>query len=228
MRIARLITVAILALGLASEGQAVTVGMRDTFETGPELWRTASLLGTVADNGPSAPGSSALLMDADGFGALGRLVGRNESQWTGDFSGAGVTAISLDLNNTGATDLTIRLSFRGSTIASDTYTTDGFSLAAGSGWQTAVFDVRASGLDDVLGNDAASALTNIAEMRIVHSPNGGFGGSLNSDGGVPDVVATLHVDNITAIPEPSTALLLVGGLLGLAAARSDPQQAPRR
>jgi len=228
MRIAELITVAVLAFGLASQGQAATVGMRDTFETGPELWRTADLLGTVADNGPSAPGSSALLMEADGSGTLGRLVGRNQDQWTGDFSGNGVTAISLDLNNTGPTDLTIRLSFAGSATASDTYTTDGFSLAAGSGWQTAVFSVSASGLDDVLGNDAASALTNIVEMRIVHSPDGGFGGPFNSDGGVPDVVATLRVDNITAIPEPSTALLLAAGLLGLAATRSDPRQAPRR
>ena len=82
-----------------------------------------------------------------------------------DFTTAGVTAISVDLNNTGATDPTIRLSFQG---------------------------------PGALGSDPAAALAAVSELRIVHSPAGGFGGGFASDGGVPLVNGVLRVDNITS------------------------------
>jgi hypothetical protein len=61
----------------------------------------------------------------------------------------------------------------------------------------------------------AGALGDVNELRLFHNPAPAFGGP---GVGAPPVTAVLGVDNIQAVPEPSTLALLGAGLLAAAGA----------
>jgi hypothetical protein len=83
----------------------------------------------------------------------------------------------------------------------------GFSLAAGSSWQTAHFSIAAFDVTRVAGTDSyATTFGTVGEMRLLDNPSLDFHG-------VP-IVATLLVDNVTAVPEPA-ATGLVFALIGI-------------
>jgi hypothetical protein len=92
----------------------------------------------------------------------------------------------------------------------DAISTAPIVLPSGSGWTNVVFPTTAAALSSINGS-AATALAALTELRILHSLNGAFPGEI--------ILAQIGVDNIVAIPEPSTALLLGVGLVALAARR---------
>jgi hypothetical protein len=74
------------------------------------------------------------------------------------------------------------------------------------------FPIRAADLTAEMGS-VVNALSTATWIRIFHNPAPGFG---EAGIGPPPIVATLGVDNITAVaavPEPATALLTAGGFL---------------
>jgi hypothetical protein len=164
----------------------------------------------VPDGGPAGPGDNYLALTAvGGMGAGSRLVAINETQWAGDWASAGVTFIEMDLLNLSATDLSIRLFLEnpmgGPPI--DTAVTDAVLLPSGQGWVHVSFAVSASALT-VLTGDADTLLSNVTALRIFHGPDAEFP--------PPTVVTQLGVDNISALPEPTAALLIVPALVALA------------
>ena len=175
--------------------------------------------------GPGGATDPYLSLTSTGLaGPQSRLTAINTTEFTGDYTAAGVSAISMDLRNFGTNDLFIRLllldfdAITGVPI-NGALTTAPVFLPSGSGWQNAAFDVTAAGLTLLFpGGTAADLLANVDELRIFHNQLPEFGPN-----GIPAIAAVLGVDNIStgavAAPEPATLTLLLGGLAAAVARR---------
>lgn len=198
----------ILSTGLAS-GQ-VFLGQVDDFETDLGGWTVGtdnsphpSPPTIVPGVGPAGPTDDSMQLQSFGGVGSGRtIVVFNTDRWTGDYIGAGVNSIRMDLNNLGVDDLTLRLAFRGP--ANSWFVSDsGINLASGSGWQTVTFPISEVALVQFQGtDDYATTLGEVTELRLLHAADPDFRGD--------SVVATLLVDNITAVPEPGMAAIPLG------------------
>lgn len=199
---------------------AVTFRQVDTFQDGTTMgWFVPGPSPTPPANagsgGPGGMGDAYLLLTATGGGGPGsRLSVLNDAQWSGNYGSAGVTMITMDLNNFGPDDLYIRLlfeDFAGPGPPVNLALTDAVFLKAGSGWQKAAFLIGPAALTALSGT-SAGALASADTIRIFHNPDPDFPGP---GAGIPPVNAALGVDNITALPEPATGALLAAGLLAL-------------
>jgi len=141
----------------------------------------------IPDGGPAGAGDSFLQIKSKGGGGPGsKLTAFNITQWTGNYTAAGVTVISAHLNNLGSTNLDMRLEL--SSPGGNFVSTNGISLPAGSGWMVAVFPI---GAGDLTGS---GDLSNVNKLWLFHNPD--------PDTTRPPIVATLGVDNITAAEAP--------------------------
>jgi hypothetical protein len=191
-----------------ARGQLV-LGEVDTFETSLEGWHAGDnspAPPTIAANaGPGGSGDNAMQLTAIGGNFAGRnLVAINTSQWTGNYISQGVYAITLDFRNTGPTALTMRLAFRDPSVVSPTWfvTNLGYDLPAGSNWQNARFNLAESDVSRVQGTQSfANTFASVAEIRLLHNTALDFRGQT--------VVASLLVDNISAVPEPEMSAVVL-------------------
>jgi hypothetical protein len=198
------------SLMLPALAPAVSIGLTDDFEDGTTQNWVVGLRGAVPPfppvnvptGGPAGDGDHYLLLTsvASNFSDPGnRLVVINLTQWTGDFVGAAVNFITMDVNNLGATDLDLRIRVEdpdappSNTPTHIGVSTDAVFVPAGSGWTRVVFPISPGHLTPLKG-DVALALSNVAELRIFHSPTATFPG--------PTIDAQLGVDNITARVTP--------------------------
>jgi hypothetical protein len=196
----------------------VAVGQADTFEDGTTAGWLVGPLGaphpappmSVASGGPAGPEDNFLQLTAIGGGSAGsRLTVVNLGQWTGDYIAGGGTAIRMDLNNLGATDLALRLMLAGSGAGSPSnvaFSSAPVLLPAGGGWTSVGFPITPADPSAGLGS-VVDALAHATELRIFHNPDAAFPG--------PAVVASLGVDNISALPLPPALALLGSGLPAL-------------
>jgi hypothetical protein len=223
----RVITGVIAAIatmgGLATECRGVIIGQIDTFESGDTLnWSNGPDAPdpiNVATGGPAGDGDHFLQISASGgFGAGGKLITFNRSQWLGNYNAAGVTQLEMDLKNLDNTSpiqtLFMRIGFKQSTAGGGPsyVTTHAFSLPADGAWHHAVFGLTGATMTGLSTGalTLSQLLSNPAEMRIFSSA------SLSSDGDVTS--SRFGVDNIQAIqvvvPEPGTfSLLCIAALL---------------
>ncbi|MDX1421010.1 MAG: T9SS type A sorting domain-containing protein [Rubricoccaceae bacterium] len=173
----------------------VTNGQSDDFNDGTAMdWRNGrapSAITNVDGGGPGGPFDRYLRIISDGSGPGGKLVVFNQNQWAGDYIAAGVTTLRMDLDNQGATELTIRLWLEGP--GGRFVSTTPVILPPGSGWQAAVFSVAPGDLTPDSGaTDVNATLAAVSKLRIYHGPQPMTPG--------PNIVATLGIDNITAGP----------------------------
>jgi hypothetical protein len=213
-----------IAMSVAA-APAVTIGHVDTFEDGSTMgWVTGMMLDftplNIPDGGPAGAGDSYLQLNSTGDAGQpgGRLVVNNATvNWTGNFGG--ISAIRMDLNNFGPTDLDLRLLFEDFAglppPVNLALSTEPVSLQAGSGWVTVTFPIHPGALTAPFGT-AAAALANTDVVRIFHNPSPEFLGPMSS---IPAVEATLGIDNITAVPEPGFLALFAAGAAALALLR---------
>ncbi len=194
-----------------ADGGQISIGQVSDFQNGTtQGW----VSGPINPNSPTVllgshgPGDHALEIVATGvFGPGGRLVTFNLSEWTGDYLSADVTSILVDLNNVGNTDLDIRLAVTGT---GGSYSTDmSLFLPSGSGWTNFAFPIDVADWTSTGGFDLNATLSAVSELRILNSPTPDFRAIV--EGG------DLLVDNITAVPEPSSLALFA--VLGLAVQR---------
>jgi len=192
---------------VAAPAAAVSLGAVDSFESGADGWHVgipspAPPL-VMASGGPAGAGDAFLLLGSvGGSGPGNRLTVIAGPQWAGDYAGAGVDRISLDVNNLGATPLDLRLWLQG-TGGAGAVSAMAVNVAAGSGWTPISFALDA---DALLGQPLA-ALAGVFELRLFHSGSAGFPG--------PPIVASLGIDNVSAVPEPRSAWIWLSGLLAL-------------
>lgn len=203
---------ALLGMAILPAG-AITLGQSDGFDGGSlDGWGSgvahpAPPVG-VPGGGPGGADDGYLQITAlGGVGAGSKLVAFAGPAWSGDWLAAGVDAVGLDLNNSGPAALSLRLYVVGNGAVAITRAP--ILLPAGSGWTHGVFDLRPEALDG-----SPAALGQVFELRLYHGLAAVYPGEA--------VVATLGIDNVTAVPEPAPALLLAVGLLWLRRA------APRR
>lgn len=229
----------LLLLTLQSNtASAITVGQSDTFSDGTlQSWEMGSTLVTlehlvnIADGGPAGAGDNYLNASSHGINPDGTITGGsrltffNQAQWTGDYTAAGVTSISMDVINLGTDPLDLTLAVNGGVIDPVTGVTTGglfatttsVTLDPGSGWTTVVFSFLASdftavsGKSGETGKDINATLANVTELRIINSNTPSWNGT--------PVVATLGIDNITAVPLPAAVWMFASGLVMLGAFR---------
>ena len=203
-----------LALGLgAAAAGAVVRGATDTFEDGSSNgWASGaanpSQPSNVATGGPAGVGDNYLLTLSSGSAGIGgRLVVIAGPQWTGDYTAAGVSAIEMDLNNFGVGDLSLRLILFGA--GSDTaISSSAVVVPAGSGWVRASFSLDPAQLTGSPAQSTAGTLAAVNGLRLFHGSQAVFPGE--------NIAAALGMDNVAAVPEPASTVLLACGLLGLA------------
>ena len=195
-------------------GDVITGVTHDNFESSATDWTNGGggTAPTIVLGGPAGTGDHYLqVVSAGGLGAGSKLITFDSGEWHGSYNG--VTAIAMDLKNLGANPLSMRIALKqGLAKTSPGYaSTNSFSLPVGSGWQHVVFSLDPSALT-ALGTSPptlSALLANVAELRILSAT------APNLDGDA--IAATVGIDNITAIPEPTTLSLLVAcGLCFLA------------
>lgn len=215
-------TLAAAAMAALPAG-AVSLGQTDHFNGGLTAgWASGAANPNppvgVASGGPGGAGDGYLHIPSNGAGgAGGRLVVFSGDAWAGNYSAAGISAITMDVNNLGLTDLSLRLYFENASAAA--YSLQAISLPAGSGWTPVRFDIQPSALSGA----AAAALASALDFRLYHSPAAG------APQAAPFIAASLGIDRVSAVPEPAAAGLMALGLgLGLAAHRAGPRRQRRR
>jgi hypothetical protein len=207
---------------------SITLNHVDDFEDGTlQNWAGGSVPVNEPDGGPDGVGDAYLEIASEDF-ALGAF---NLDQWSGDYDAEMVNTVSFDLNNFGPDPLSVRVVLftpgcdAGAGACTAWTSTVATPLASGSGWVTASFSLEEADLTQVLGADSHLAtLQNVERLLIRHDD-----GAPDGPGSVPIVTATLGIDNVTALPEPTgpAGLLLGAVALGVLARRSrSPQGGP--
>lgn len=184
---------------------AIELHQSDSFDSDTAGWKIGATQGgpeIVASGGPNGADDAFLQMTSTGGTSIAsRLVFFNDTQWTGDYLGSGVQAVSVDLNNLGDTALEVRLLVESG--ASRFVSVTSGSLEPGLGWVNMVYPIQKEAWSGT--GDWDTAFQSVSRLRIFH------GDSLNFP---PDPIAgSLGVDNITAVPEVSPSVLGLCGAL---------------
>jgi hypothetical protein len=199
----------------AAHGQ-VTLGQVDDFQDGTvHGWRVGGVQhpappSNLATGGPGGAGDAFLRLTAlGGAGPGSRLSAFNTAQWAGDYGAAGVGVITMDVQNFGPEELSLRLALLDPMGGAPTNfaITAAVVVPAGSGWMSAAFAIDAASLI-VLQGTAGGALGNATELRLFHNPNADYP---SPPMGPPSVNAVVGVDNIRAVPGVGAAWVVVGG-----------------
>lgn len=162
-------------------------------------------LSNVTTGGPAGTGDNFLRVNATGSSSQGgKLVTFNrQTQWAGNYTTAGLTGVAMDLKNLGASTtsptLLMRLALQ-DTASNRFADTAVFSLPPDGQWHHHVFGLAPTDLTRAQGSGtAATALTRVFELRIIHSAGADFMGD--------QISSSFGVDNITAVPEPGTVAM---------------------
>jgi hypothetical protein len=209
--------VILAALSLTQNATANIASQIDTFQDGTtDGWFAGGLgLGqmppippqVVANGGPTGAGDKYLqITGLGGAGAGSRIVAINGTQWAGDYLDSGITGIAMDLKNFGTSGLTIRLLFEDPIMgppADEAVTTFGVVLPTNTGWTHVSFPI-APGSMTVLSGNVDTLLANTTLLRIIDSP---------TPTDAVSIAGVVGVDNIEAIPEPSTVVPILGAFV---------------
>lgn len=186
----------------ATQAFGITLGQTDDFNDGSlHNWATGDINpnphSNVADVGQGGVGDHVMnvLSNAEGGGPGAQPVVFNTAQWTGDYLAAGITAITLDINNLSAIPINPGLEVRGP--GGTLFTLTGATVPANSGWVSVSISLDPS---NFVGGNALLTLAGVTELRFREIQ----GGSTV----VPNAATSAYYDNITAAPEPASVALL--------------------
>lgn len=204
---------AVLAVAVSLLGPAVCsavgIGQIDDFEDGTtQDWQSGASNpngpANIGSGGPAGAGDNFLQLTANGSGSGGKLVAFCTNQWAGNYLTAGVNSIQMQVKNLGATNLVLRLILDNEIDAESLGTISPVNLPVGGGWTTVSFSLASGNLT---GGNYATVMGNVTTFDLAHSPS-----VISARSSSPNIVAQLGVDNITAVPEPTTTILALSAL----------------
>ena len=193
---------------------AITIGQLDDFQGGTVMgWSEGGGSPNPPfvnfNGGPGGIGDHSLQnVSAGGGGPGSSVVMFNQAQWTGDYTSAGVNKITgLMKASPGGSSLLMRIAIEGA--ASQWYaSTNAVPLPNNGLWHSVSFGLTAADLTLVGGTQPlAGVLGNVTTLRILSSTGPNWRGS--------KIPATFDVDNVLAVPEPTSAALLAASLVAL-------------
>jgi len=185
--------------------QAVTLGQIDTFTDGVQNWGAYGSRLHMSDGGPEGDGDGFLAVLAHGGTDLrGELIALSPyPRWSGNYADGVITALAMDLKNFGDMPLEMRLHCihnlgRVTSI-------NAFPIPADGQWHRTECSVQADALisdGDLLG------LLQDTRFSIRHQS-----GPPRLESGAEKIFSAFGLDNVTAVPEPISAVLLgLGGI----------------
>lgn len=206
------------ALLPASNARAVTLMQIDTFDVSILGWAGGGGASNthVPGGGPGGAADAYYSLGATGF----HLGTKNTTQWLGNYAVAGITSIEMDLNafsfldnggvngpGPGAPLIYVLLDGPGGAWTS----ANPVSLPVGGGWQHVSFGLMPGELVYLSGgtHDVDATLAGVTKLLIRHD----YVTPTPPAGHPNHVTATLGLDNIRAVPEPSGIGLLAAGAL---------------
>ena len=207
---------AVIVAGLmATDALAISTSSLDTFAATNEGWQIggAGVQPTqVSGTGPDSQ-VGYLSHFSDGSGSQGKwLMWNGQPRWQGNYTVAGVTGISLAANvSSGSSPVSMRIAFDGpgGWFASS-------SVSVGGGWNTYSFSLTQADFAHVAagGGTGTFADTMAAVTRFeVLSGTGAVGHQSRGDiVQAGNSTNTILIDNIAAVPEPSTYAMALAGL----------------
>ncbi len=191
---------------IAGSVEAVTLGQIDDFQDGTTMgWRVGCPAPfpviAVADSGPDGLGDYALVNVSTGSsGASSRMVFFNDTVWTGDLLAAGIDRVDavMKADSEGAA-LSMRVGVRG--WGNGYVSTNSVLLPNDGQWHNVSFALTPADMTSTNGTGSLdSVLANVEVFRFISSSDPQWIGDA--------VEATLYVDNVKAVPEPASLMLL--------------------
>jgi len=172
----------------------------DDFQNGTtQGWAGGDTLANVTGGQGGATDRYLRATSRGGAGPGSRLGIQNALQWTGNYTAAGVVAVRADVRNPSTADLALRVLLFGP--GGEFTSTVPVALPAGGNWQSITFSLSPSALTFVgfgMGN-LQTTLGGVTRIIIRHQTGAPDG----SGGGGTPIVATLWIDDITAVPAPA-------------------------
>jgi len=211
-----LLAFAILCVSVANA--QVTIGQIDDFQDGTLMnWAGGATLENVPDGGPGGVADRYLQVASHGgFGGGSRLATHNSAQWSGNYTAAGVSAIDVLLRNLGQTELHVRVVLFDLDGLDERWTSNtAHVLAVGTGWQRLTFSIAEDDVTRVQGAGSyANLMLDVDRLMIRHQS-----GAPAAEGEA--IAGVLGIDNVrAAVPEPTTAAVLLIGLGAIARRRN--------
>ena len=183
-----------ISLVLINQG-AISLTTFDNFEDGTSQGWVSGLPNpnppiNISSGGPMGLNDNYLQIESQGGGAGGSLVAFNtSSDWTGDWTTAGITFIRMEVNNFSIFNVTLRISIDGN--GGRFSTTNGVVIPPSSGWISVIIPVSPSDFTAVDGGSNLNlTLSTVNTVRIIDNPLPAWRGQIS------DVV--MGVDNIDA------------------------------
>jgi|CXWL01.1.fsa_nt_gi hypothetical protein len=207
-----------LALVAAPVRASIINGQVDDFEDGTVMnWSGGASPTNIGTGGPAGAGDNYLQITSTGFaGPSGSMASFNDFQWSGDYIANNVTSISADMVNFSSTPLQMRVLLLFSPGGNFTSTLP-VALPADGLWHSLSFSLAPGALTFVGGfgtGIASDTLSSLGRLLIRHQSGAPLG-----QGGTTPIAAQVGIDNITAVPEPATFVLLLSGLTLIARRR---------
>lgn len=194
---------------------AATLFQRDDFASGTtEGWAGGAAPTVESDGGPGGPGDAFLRI-----GNGGSLATYNRgAAWSGSFSAAGITAVTADLMAPAdnPVPLEIRLVVLGPGTDTRWTSLTARPVPSDGTWRSYSFSLAEADLVRIAGTATlAESLAAVDRIQFRHDPDPPMPGG-------ESVPGFLGLDNITSIPEPAPAALVIAGALLATLARQRP------
>lgn len=202
----------------------VSTGQIDNFEDGTvQGWFEGASSPNppvnITTDGPEGVNDNYLQDNSSGgFGAGSKMVIRNTTQWSGNYTSEGITAIKFNVRvTTSNLDVRIAMTGGGGAISS----TNAVTVIAGSGWTSIVIPITVADMQTVTaigavnGFDIAATLSNCTEFRILSNSSPSYEGEsiasrMEIDNVEPETTLGLNefkISEFSIIPNPSSSIL---------------------